>query len=56
MMCQYDEGFTINEMLEETTQCKNCTLDCQNKSKVCKSDDGKQRLERGDLYARQKEM
>lgn len=29
-MCIYDEAFTIQEMLEETNQCRNCRLDCPN--------------------------
>ena len=33
MICIYDEGFTIDEMLEETTRCKKCELDCPNKGK-----------------------
>lgn len=28
MMCLYDEAFTIYEMLEETTRCESCELDC----------------------------
>ena len=26
IMCEYDEAFTINEMLEETNRCCNCKI------------------------------
>lgn len=32
-MCTYDEAFTIQEMLEETGQCKDCKLNCPNAGK-----------------------
>lgn len=33
IMCEYDEAFTIQEMLEETGQCKDCKLNCPNVGK-----------------------
>lgn len=33
-MCQYDEAFTITDMLEETNRCRNCTFtSCPNYGK-----------------------
>lgn len=32
-MCEYDEAFTQDEMLEETGFCKDCKLDCPNRGK-----------------------
>ena len=33
IMCEYDEAFTVQEMLEETGQCKDCKLNCLNAGK-----------------------
>lgn len=33
IMCKYDEAFTVQEMLEETEQCKDCKLNCPNAGK-----------------------
>ena len=33
-MCNYDEAFTIAEMLEETGLCKKCKLNCPNVGKT----------------------
>lgn len=30
MICKLDEGFTIQEMKEETDYCKNCKIECPN--------------------------
>lgn len=30
VICEYDEAFTRQEMLEETNQCSICVLDCSN--------------------------
>ena len=31
IMCLFDEAFTIDEMLEETSMCRNCSnIDCPN--------------------------
>ena len=34
IMCEYDEAFTVQEMLEETGQCKDCKLNCPNAGKM----------------------
>ena len=33
IMCEYDEAFTVQEMLEETRRCRDCKLDCPNAGK-----------------------
>lgn len=33
IMCEYDEAFTVQEMLEETGRCRDCKLDCPNAEK-----------------------
>lgn len=30
VICEYDEAFTRQEMLEETNQCSICELNCPN--------------------------
>lgn len=32
-ICERDESFTIEEIIEETGWCKGCKLDCPNKGK-----------------------
>jgi len=39
MMCKWDEAFTMNEMLEETSRCKDCKLNCENAGKQLSEED-----------------
>ena len=39
MMCKWDEAFTMDEMLEETSRCKDCKLNCENAGKQLSEED-----------------
>lgn len=39
MMCKWDEAYTMNEMLEETSRCKDCKLNCENAGKQLSEED-----------------